>query len=387
MVIALIIALLGAIFLLFDWNRHLAVQRKSKALESKRTFVRFISHEVRTPLNSVHMGTELLMEEVKGVDAARAGTDQRLVPSETLRSWEELIADVIGNCECAVDVLNDLLNYDKIEMGTLRLDFTAVPIRALVRKSVKAFRLQAAQKGLELHDTPPPPDGALSGLIIIGDAMRIEQIVRNMLSNALKFTPSGGSVTVHTQWVANGLPDTAIPEVSEDRADLRQLPRAGSVRVSVTDTGVGLTTQQLAQICAEGVQFNANLLQAGQGSGLGLFISRDLAEQHKGTLTATSPGPGQGTTFTLELPACQVQGAEEQAANGNGVSQQEDHTISEQTQRSKLVLVVEDALSNRQMMVRLLRSRGHTCEEAGDGQQAIHRYTTCALQASRLTSS
>jgi CheY-like chemotaxis protein len=138
------------------------------------------------------------------------------------------------------------------------------------------------------------------------------------------------------------------------------------------------------------VQFNANQLQAGQGSGLGLFISKGIAEQHKGTLTVQSPGLGQGATFTLELPAYRKVGGGHGngtgAGNGGGGNGNGGSTSSGKSEsvagvgqpvvapRSKRVLVVDDALSNRKMMVRLLRSRGHTCEEAENGQQALDRY-------------
>jgi len=186
--------------------------------------------------------------------------------------------------------------------------------------------------------------------------------------------------------------------VPEDKADLLDLQRAGSILISVTDTGVGLTPHQLGEICAEGVQFNANTLQAGQGSGLGLYISKGLDEQHSGRLTVASEGLGKGAVLQLELPLYRrhVPCATLMAMLGRpSASQSEDSSatalIQHQssvdsaaptvgTERSRgasyarRVLVVDDAVSNRKMLMRLLKARGFLCEQAEDGQQALDVY-------------
>jgi len=138
--VGLIVGLLGTIFILYDFLVRRETHRKAKMLDSKRKFVRFISHEIRTPLNSVHLGLELLVEELKNMAhtfasfssspflAATSSAELFQSVRESLANWLELAADLMGNSESAVDVLNDLLNYDKIEMGTLRLDFAAVAV-------------------------------------------------------------------------------------------------------------------------------------------------------------------------------------------------------------------------------------------------------------------
>ena len=202
--------------------------------------------------------------------------------------------------------------------------------------------------------------------------------------------------------VNDGLPDPplVVPAESEE---LLQQPRAGSVRISVTDSGVGLSAEQLSQICSEGVQFNANELQAGQGSGLGLFISKGIVEQHGGTLTVTSPGIEQGTTFTMELPLfrqrhiCPLpmlpsvhenasrEGSTARADSDASVVLEECEGSADGERPSisalpKRILVVDDASSNRKMLIRILTSNGYVCEQAEDGQQGIERYVA-ALQA------
>ena len=179
-----------------------------------------------------------------------------------------------------------------------------------------------------------------------------------------------------------------------------------------------MTVEQLAQICSEGVQFNANELQAGKGSGLGLFITKGIVEQHGGTLTVSSDGRDHGSTFTVELPlfySMRPAVAATAAAAGGGspsFSRNADskvvphvitpdrefplHIITAKPQASsdslpdltevskeftedapqqpKRILVVDDVTSNRKMLTRVLTSKGYVCEQAENGQQAIDVY-------------
>ena len=179
--------------------------------------------------------------------------------------------------------------------------------------------------------------------------------------------------------------------------ELLALPRIGSIVLNVSDSGAGLSQQQLAEICSEGVQFNANQLQAGQGSGLGLFISKGIIEQHGGKLTATSQGLNRGATIAVELPLFQQSATSQRIEAGNicsslsqrmepvskasGYADREielstEHALArQQTQRlSKRILVVDDAASNRKMLLRLLAAKGYMCEQAEDGRQSIEVY-------------
>eukprot|EP00598_Pedospumella_elongata_P013428 CAMPEP_0185012468 /NCGR_PEP_ID=MMETSP1098-20130426/98320_1 /TAXON_ID=89044 /ORGANISM="Spumella elongata, Strain CCAP 955/1" /LENGTH=802 /DNA_ID=CAMNT_0027541531 /DNA_START=32 /DNA_END=2437 /DNA_ORIENTATION=- len=403
---SLLIALCAATFFLYDYYMRKASAVNKAVLETKRRFVRFISHEIRTPLNAVHLGLEALTAELtRAVEQllGNCGADPTTMFADLLNNWLELSAELISNSESAVDVLNDLLNYDKVEMGTLRLEFSAVPIWEVVKAATVSFLTPAKHKGihmslsnnLEVEDSFEGKSCHQPQPVVIGDYARLAQVMRNLISNALKFTPEQGQVIIKVEKMAGGLPNPSLV-LSPESLHLLDQPRAGSICISVTDSGVGLTADQLAQICTEGMQFNANELQAGKGSGLGLFITKGIVEQHGGTLTVTSPGIGEGTCFTVELPlfhrVSKHPGANAQKARvvpdnmppllraPTAPTQSffsRNHSCNadyESTKNMKRILVVDDASSNRKMLTRVLTSKGYDCVQAEDGQQAIDRY-------------
>jgi len=186
--------------------------------------------------------------------------------------------------------------------------------------------------------------------------------------------------------------------------------QSGMLVLTVTDTGKGMTAEQVRNLFGEGVQYNRNKLQAGGGSGLGLFIAKGIVEQHRGTLTVASEGIGCGTTFTLRLPLYYIPDAllppgyeslsrsgKQSSNDGGGGSGKEDFEsmaiMEKGTMSSKLragalarrpsvvanrplrILVVDDAASNRKMLLRTLRNKHHTCVEAHHGQDAVDKFT------------
>jgi hypothetical protein len=202
-----IILLCSLVFLAYDLATSHESTRKEVVLDTKRRFVRFISHEIRTPLNTVRLGLKLLEMELEGlarrVTQGGSGPELVAVVQEYLTSWTQLTDDILGNSDSAVDVLNDLLNYDKIEMGTLRLEYSSVAIWSLVKKTSAAFVMQAKQKAIDLQltgtgwtDRAAPGSDAVDQLRVVGDSTRIAQVLRNLISNALKFTPEHGSVVM-----------------------------------------------------------------------------------------------------------------------------------------------------------------------------------------------
>jgi hypothetical protein len=202
-----IILFCSLVFTLYDVSMRRESTRKEVVLDTKRRFVRFISHEIRTPLNTVRLGLKLLEMELTGLSnqlQTAAASELPALVKDYVESWLQLADDVLGNSDSAVDVLNDLLNYDKIEMGTLRLEFSSVEIWSLVKKTSAAFVMQAKQKSIDVQlvsecwstSTTSEQRRNYDALRVVGDNMRIAQVLRNLISNALKFTPEQGKVVI-----------------------------------------------------------------------------------------------------------------------------------------------------------------------------------------------
>jgi signal transduction histidine kinase len=190
----------AALFFAYDYLVQRESGRHEAVLDTKRRFVRFISHEIRTPLNTVRLGMKLLEVELAKLMAAVLTAPKETVldlVNQNLASWQHLADDIILNSETAVEVLNDLLNYDKIEMGTLRLEFAPVNVCALLKKVIAVMQVQAHQKNIRLELAEGAAEEIAAGrAMIVGDKQRVEQVVRSLIANALKFSPSDGVVTL-----------------------------------------------------------------------------------------------------------------------------------------------------------------------------------------------
>jgi signal transduction histidine kinase/CheY-like chemotaxis protein len=384
----LIMFFTSILFFLYDFFVHKEFRAKSNLLTAKRQFVRYVSHEVRTPLNSVCMGLTLLQEEI-ALSLGFHSIEDMMTTSEKKRlarskidgkddEWFQLASEVQTNAQSSVDVLNDLLNYDKIESGTLSLELQVLNVWELIEQTVSEFKLPAATKKIHLDLKFPGEKGdeeqsrsvpsEVRNQKAIGDAVRITQVLRNLVSNALKFTPENASIHVEARWRKTG------PNMDKTRSfelkgrNIQTSQGSGELVLNVKDTGAGMTKEQLSKLFGQGVQFNVNVLQAGQGSGLGLYIAKGIAEQHEGTLVADSTGLGCGTTFTLTIPLYHI--PDEKPILPVTPSERKLHA-SVFKQSPLRVLIVDDAATNRKLLGRLLKLRGHSTEETEDGHFAV----------------
>ena len=363
-------------------------------LETKRTFVRYVSHEVRTPLNTICMGLELVEAELQ-----RQGAKPDTI--DTVGQLKE--ASLV-----AVETLSDLLLYEKIEAGIMALERTHVLPNPFLVKACQSFAVQARAKGVEMvvHTTPPSSESPLLHLTLHIDEKKMSQVIRNFVSNAIKFTPTGGRVDV-------GLELKAQSSRSTD-ADSRS---PFTVRIAVKDTGHGIAPENQHKVFDQIVQFHANKHQGGGGSGIGLWISKKIVELHGGKVGLYSEGEGKGCTFYLELPLFEVPVPSSNTGNESPERQsplsipspfskcrrpRSKRPSLEQRRRSstalnrlsfcedvalpiidldaddgiraargEFVLVVDDSSLNRKVMMKALSAAGHTCKEADDGAEAV----------------
>lgn len=165
--------------------------------------------------------------------------------------------------------------------------------------------------------------------------------------------------------------------------------RSGRLQVFISDTGVGMSQDQINRLFKAGVQYNSNKLQAGQGSGLGLFIAKGIMKQHNGDLTVASDGLGHGSTFVVEVPVYEMSKESDLQLVSDGDTDIDVTTVDAspsppnyfcpkkacQEKHHLRVLVVDDSLTNRKLLVRLLEKKGHYCDQAEDGLVALNKVT------------
>jgi PAS domain S-box-containing protein len=227
------------------------------ANQVKDQFLATLSHELRTPLNAI-------------LGYARMLQTDSIAPEKRPRA-----IDIIArNAAAQNQLIEDLLDISRITRGQVRLELAPVAIAAVLREAVEGVRPAAEAKQMSVVVDIDPFAGMVSA-----DATRMQQVFWNLLTNAVKFTGQGGSVTTTLRRVGN------------------------FVEVAVADTGAGIAPDFLPSVFEPFRQGDGSLARGHGGLGLGLAISRQLVELHGGTVTATSAGPGRGATFLVRLPA------------------------------------------------------------------------------------
>ena len=371
----------------------------------------------------------------------------------------DTLLDVNMSCTAAVDILNDLLCYEKLDSGILILHKEDVIILPFLNDCVSMFSVQARECGITMTALPVsggPSDDADSTDIdddnsfgfpsllphdtIFVDKFKMDQVIRNLISNALKFTPRGGTVTVKATFVQNTHPTghqvTSDSDAHEESLASRSFlfsrvkknlkiqsthstryssefirgdsdPRSldGKLVVVVTDSGAGISAENQKRLFKDIVQFSPEKLQAGGGSGLGLWISGGIVDLHGGKISVHSRGENMGSTFTVEIPMIKavsplVPPSPTVSASIPSSQQRENNIeyrgseIFDEIPARKYtpscpplflphlpplftnvleVLVVDDSRLNRKMLLKCLQKDGHRCTEAVDGLEAVER--------------
>lgn len=243
---------------------HDAMQEAEDAREAadhanraKSDFLAAMSHELRTPLNAIGGYTDLMLMNVRG-----ALTEEQRMDIERIRR----------NQQHLLGIINDILNFSRIEAGQLTYELAPVPMREVMDGISVFVTPQAQTRGLEYTQSL-----CTSNVVGYADRTKVEQILLNLVSNAVKFTPPGGRITLSCG-------------VEEDHVILR-----------VQDTGIGIEQDKLTTIFEPFVQVGRSLTHVAEGTGLGLAISRDLARRMGGDITVES-AVGKGSTFRVQLP-------------------------------------------------------------------------------------
>jgi signal transduction histidine kinase/ActR/RegA family two-component response regulator len=238
-------------------RREQAARAEAEAANrAKDEFIAMISHELRTPLGAILIWSQLLQT-------------QELDQAAIVRA----IGMIERSTKTLAQLIDDLLDVSRIIAGKLSLETRPVDLAAVVDAAIDAALPSAEAKGLLLERTPHPPTGAVSG-----DPGRLQQVVANLVSNAVKFTPADGRVEVR----------------------LEKTEQAARIRVS--DTGNGISPEFLPFIFDRFRQADTSSTRRQKGLGLGLAIARHIVELHGGSIEAASAGEGQGSTFTVTLP-------------------------------------------------------------------------------------
>jgi CheY-like chemotaxis protein/two-component sensor histidine kinase len=297
-----------------------------QAARVKDEFLATLSHELRTPLSSILGWTQVLR---------RQGVPK---PEDFHRAMEI----IERNTRAQAQLIEDLLDLSRIMSGRIRLDVQRVAIIDVVRAAIESAEPTAQAKGVRLESILDP-----SGGIVSGDPERLQQVVWNLLSNAIKFTPKGGRVQVLLQRINS------------------------HIEFSVSDNGIGIPASFLPHVFDRFSQKDSSATRSHGGLGLGLAISKQLVELHGGTLQATSPGEGQGATFTVTLPLNIRKMESESAKRVHPTYPVAEEVTTLPDLKGIHVLVVDDEPDARDLIQRVLQEQGATVLVASAGEEAL----------------
>jgi PAS domain S-box-containing protein len=297
-----------------------------RAARVKDEFLATLSHELRTPLNAILGWTQLLRSP-----QARKSVD--------LGHGLEVIE---RNARAQVQLVNDLLDLSRILAGQVRLDVQRVALAEVIAAAVESSQPTAHAKSIRLEKILDPRSS-----IVSGDPGRLQQVVWNLLTNAIKFTPKGGRVQVTLQRVNS------------------------HVEISVSDTGIGIPLTFLPHVFERFTQKDSSAGREHGGLGLGLAISKQIVELHGGSITAQSRGEGQGASFIVSLPLLLVQ---EEPTDVDRVHPthpvDSEHALLPDL-RGLQVLVVDDEPDARELIGRILEAQGARVRSASTAEEAL----------------
>jgi PAS domain S-box-containing protein len=314
-------------------REQLALEQSARAAaeaanRSKDEFLAMVSHELRSPLNAILGYTRIL----------RSGpVDQDAINNVT--------AIVERNAKAQLQIIEDLLDSARIITGKLRIERALVDLAPVLEAALDTVRSAAEAKGVTL--------GADFGALpeqVLGDSTRLQQVVWNLLTNAVKFTPEGG------------------------RVELRMEGALDNVQIMVSDTGKGIEPEFLPFVFDSFRQADSSSVRRFGGLGLGLSLVKNLVELHGGTITASSEGEGRGATFTVMLPRRQLEFIEPPALAVAPLEARIEDSVAMDRElwlEGVSVLVVDDQEDAREMLIQALSEYGAQVTAVSSGAEAL----------------
>jgi PAS domain S-box-containing protein len=316
-------------------NARMTAQRATRL---KDEFLATLSHELRTPLSAILGWTQLLLR----ADASKG-------PDEHKRAVEV----IDRNARAQVKLIDDLLDLSRVMTGKLRLDLHQVSFASVVEAAVDSAKPSADVKGIRLKAIL----GSSSQDIVSADSARLQQVVWNLLTNAIKFTPKGGQVQVLLQRVNSHL------------------------ELSVSDTGIGIPANYLPHVFDRFSQKDSSTTRAFGGLGLGLAICKQLVELHGGAIRVASQGEGKGATFSVQLPLSIVQLDNQSAPRIHPTAEtQPGELVSLPRLEGVHVFAVDDEPDARDLLRTVLEDQGAKVTSFASAEDAL-----AALKTTRPT--
>jgi len=374
----------------------------------KLDFVRYVSHELRSPLNAISVGLYVLSQEFSKLSLSP-------VRGSTIGA---VVDDVVKSCDSAVSILDDLLTFNQIENDALELKMSRLSVVKLIRNAISPYQRVAFEKGVVLNIDQHMDEELGDNTVVFADKVRITNVIGKLAANAIEFTPEGKTVVVkaHVLRPAEVNSSAFAPDISSNS-------RREYVRIDFIDSSPGIKEDKQCNLFIESGQFSPVDFQSGLGTGLGLWVSKVVMESHRGRIGVRSKVPTDvgkailsaeetGSVFYIDLEMAHDCNPDHQSVTSLDSDSQklsfsvhvppspspinthrshpgavipvsasvlEDDTPAPKPKWGR-GLIVDDVATNRKMLGRIVRSRFEDLDYAVNGQEAVDRVQATVLE-------